>query len=214
MADTHDEALELFESERVVLPDAPPEHMDRRCFDIMLGLLCPNPKRRLSVESLYYSLNDCCVEIPAPTLSIDPPSGVALPRDDRAAMVLRLYGLVPEEHFALAVNIADRYACALNPPRALTDAEASACGALAGAVLSPDSDSGVDQVDRGLVVDVIRRLSFNLYADTVDWVLLNDRRHAASIDYRRIRDVLAETPRTDEAVALYTEPSSRLGPIV
>ena len=183
----------------IVLPDKCPHDLPEEVFGIMLGLLNPDPTQRTTISELYYRWNDEGIEAqpvildPFPTMA----SGSA-----RCDAIDTLYALNTEKrHFGLSVNIMDRYACTLGRP--LNTEEVYACAVLAVVTLSPDDVIiPLLTLTRTMVVDIIRVLKFQLYADTCDWLLLNVYRHP-SLDYPLLRDLLKQSGCTQEVVLLY-----------
>eukprot|EP00798_Chlamydomonas_sp_ICE-L_P019674 gene19674-26359_t len=105
--------------------------------------------------------------------------------------------------FGLAVNIMDRFTETLKKGRP-SNAEVFACCVLATAVLTPDYHMDVKfQWTKMAVIDVLRNLRFEMYADTCDWLLKTSHGHP-NIVFALLKKIVKESGgNTAKSVEMY-----------
>ena len=74
---------------------------------------------------------------------------------------------------------------------------------LAELTMYPDTDVAPVQWTRTLLIDIVKTLGFKLYADTVDYLLVEKLRHS-EVDYILLKDALVQGDGfTDKVLELY-----------
>jgi serine/threonine protein kinase len=164
-ATTCEEALEMYEKERPVVPTDRPRGADPRVFEAMRGLLNPDPAKRTRLDDLYAEFVEPTTPVPREELILDfQRSNVHDPDRDTDIDILSDICLTPGS-FPLAVSIRDRSG-------AKGMAEMMACAMLAHMTLYPGAVSPrVMRTVKRAIDKIIRRLDFELYSDTAEWVL-------------------------------------------
>lgn len=174
--------------EAVLSSDACPMGVPDKLFQIMMGLLHPDPIKRTSIHYLYRTY---CQPTPVHTPSISPKGPqVSKSSDtrDKAIEYLFTYCGERQECFALAVSIMDRYEVTLQD-RSCTHAELSSCLILAELALYPDVDAFITKSRRKCMMQILQALAFQVDADTLDWILLSQYGHP-HVDYEVLKNAL------------------------
>jgi serine/threonine protein kinase len=200
-------------------------------FDIVIGLIEKNPAKRISITTLYDMVaamtlnsdnvnnnNKVIVEktnAKAAFVIMDPltPPSASIAKRDRA--VEHIHDLCNShgtlECFALAVNIMDRYATSrrqsknssVKTKHMFNRSELETFKTLAELTMYPDTDVAPVQWTRTLLIDIVTTLGFKLYADTVDYLLVEKLRHS-EVDYILLKDALVQGDgSTDKVLELY-----------
>ena len=198
-ARTREEALKLHRERGTMLPVDCPPGVDPKIFDAMLGLLHADPAKRARVCALASEFIEATTPRRTPfDLILDR----ALPAEDASTRAYDVDWLfnnaVSPGSFPLAVSIRDRSGAA-------GEVELRACTQLAHMTLYPDAEMKRPRKGRPTLVfeDIIRRVNFELYSDTAEWVLWLEH-GLAKPDRHLLRDAIKEAGGdTRLAVRLY-----------
>jgi serine/threonine protein kinase len=162
---TREDALKLHKERGAVLPTDCPLGVDPEIFQAMCGLLCPDPAKRGRISDLAAQFIEATTPRRTPfDLILDR----ALPEEearDKDVDWLFANALSPGS-FPLAVSIRDRAG-------AVGELEMWACAMLAHMTLFPDTEVKRPRKGRPTLLfeDIIKRVNFELYSDTAEWVL-------------------------------------------
>ena len=203
-AQTREEALKMFTNN---LPGKCPDFVDPKIFEAMLGLLHADPAKRTSIRDLVEEFIEPTTPV-LPDLILDR----ARPLGDRGRPddIDDLFEIaLSPGSFPLAVSIRDRSG-------AKGPTEIAACALLAHMTLYPDTEvpRPSKKCSTDVLKDIIRRVNFELYADTAEWVLWLQH-GVAKPDPEMLRDAIKEADGdTMLAVRLYLrkQPSPESSP--
>ena len=197
---TREDALRIHKDRKVMVPVDCPAGVDPKIFDAMCGLLHADPMQRTRISDLAAEFLEASTPKRTPyNLILDR----ALPADDdrdRAFDVDWLFNnAFSKGSFPLAVSIRDRSG-------ARGEVELRACARLAHMTLYPDAEMMRPRRGRPSVVfeDIIKRVNFELYSDTAEWVLWLEH-GVEKPDPELLRDAIKEAGGdTRLAVRIYT----------
>ena len=180
-----------------------PPGLSPEVFDAMLELLRPDPSERVTIMELYWRTAVDIEIMSRDTVVIDPLGGDAssTERMSRMSRIDTLHRMCNDRRhcFALAVNLADRFAD-VSPP-VLGNTQLRACVAIADSVLQT-SVTEMDTSTRDAVMDVVEAVQWRVYGDACDELLMQQ---FSKISYTDVRSALEKFPATAAAVQHYTE---------
>ena len=175
-----------------------PPGLSPEVFDAMLELLRPDPAERVSIMELYWRTATDIEMMSRDTVVIDPTGDAS--SSERMQRIEALHNMCNERRhcFALAVNLADRYA---DSTGACGVAHLHACVAIADSVVH-GSVNVLDASTRDAVMDVVEAVQWRMYGDTCDELLLQQ---FSKLSYADVRSALEKFPAAASAVQHYTE---------
>lgn len=203
---TFDDVCELHEDNGIDLPDTCPPGAPDEMFDVMIGLLNPDPTKRLTIQQLY---NDLCQnETTAPK-----PDHVILDGKGFYSGRLRAIDYIFARQSShkvapLAMNILDRFVAASSDNHkirvAIRPALINICVTLATLVIYPDTDIRIRPATKKWAISVMSTLGFKLYSDTCD-VVLKMAHNVPEIDWDVLKQAMKNNYLCHNIVAEYLE---------
>ena len=170
----------LHRAGKVVCHPACPDGLDGGVFRAIQSLLHTDPAERVSITELYSKTERGEIRLMTKeTVVIDPVGDTSAPMT-RSMRIDALHDICSERCFALAVNLADRFAT-VSP--VVEDAHLHACAAITFSVLC-GSGTDMDVCRREAVMDVLEAVQLRVYGDTCDELLLLEFRKLCHADVR------------------------------
>lgn len=192
--DTRAKALKQHQEGKIIIPERP-SVVDPEMYDIMYGLLHPDPAKRLKISTLYHRLSGDVVElVDSPKRCLDPRGPIERTwwtMDARAHAIDALYAdALNMRTFMLSVNLLDRY----------VDVAACYAGGLtvdaarivAEMVLHPEWLPVRSRSMKRAIMSILNALNFALFTETADVILMRDY-GVEYVDYALLKDVLKMT---------------------
>lgn len=211
-ATTSTMAIKQFFATEFKLPTQCPANFPTDIFELMRGFLNPDTKKRLSITDAYYEWVNGPAITPSPLARIEP--HFTYEHKEYQAIRDKMVDAIFEEcgddkaHFALAVNIMDRYAAQSKgkgspSPSPSASSYTKAVVILARTAIEPDYYTVKEVEVRNAIVDITDALGFNLYTETCD-VILQRVLHPAKINYDGLLlAVKRSNGRTNTAITIY-----------